>query len=87
MRSPRIGQARNTTASGATKLIDIASATPTYLTAEKKNRVDSSIMTEFTSCEPMRRVRNRPSPMRGMNTSATSTRCMTMRNQTICSGS
>ena len=69
------------------KLIDIASATPTYLTAEKKNRVDSSIMTEFTNCKPMRRVRNRPRPMRGMKTSATSTRWMMMRNQTICSGS
>ena len=87
MRSPRIGQARNTTTRGATKLIEIASATPTYFTAEKKNRVDSSIMTEFTTCEPMRRVRNSPRRMRGMNTSATRKRCRVTRNQTICTGS
>ena len=87
MRSPSNGQARNTTTSGAMKLIEIASATPTDLTAEKKSKVDSSIMTEFTSCKPIWRVRNSPSPMRGMKTSATSTRWMTMRNQTISRGS
>ena len=87
MRSPSSGQASSTTASGATKVTEIASATGIDLTAEKKNSVDSSIITELTNCVPMRRVRSSPSPMRGMNTTATSTRCETIRNQTICCGS
>ena len=73
--------------SGATKVTEIASATGIDFTAEKKNKVESSIMIELTNCVPMRRVRRRPSPMRGIKTAATRTRCETMRNQTICCGS
>ena len=87
IRSPSSGQASSTTASGATKVTEIASATGMDFTAEKKKSVESSIITELTNCVPMRRVRKSPSPMRGMNTAATSTRCETMRNQTICCGS
>ena len=87
MRSPSTGQASSTTASGATKLTAIASATPMNFTAEKKNSVDSSIMTELRNCSPMRWVRKRSRPMRGVKTSATSPRWTTMRNQTICVGS
>ena len=87
MRSPSSGQASRTTASGATKVTAIASATGMDLTAEKKNSVESIIVTELTNCVPMRRVRSRPSPMRGMNTAATNTRCRMIRNQTISCGS
>ncbi len=87
MRSPSSGQASSTTASGATKVTAIASATGMDFTAEKKNSVESIIITELTNCVPRRRVRSRPSPMRGMKTTATSTRCRMIRNQTISCGS
>ena len=86
MRSPSSGQARKTTASGATKLTATASATPTDRTAEKKNSVDSIMLTELANCRPMRRVRKRSSPRRGVNTAATSTTWTTTRNHTASTG-
>ena len=84
MRSPRIGQARKTTTSGATKVIDTASATGTNLTAPKNRKVDISMLTELMSCETGCRVRNSDMPMRGAKNSTTTSRCMEVRAQTIC---
>src|SRR5262249_32464828 len=87
MRSPRIGQARNTTASGAMKEIAIASVTPTYLAELKKKTIEPSKPAEQKTCCKGALVRSSARPRRGRKSTHISTRCTTSRTHTTsCQG-
>jgi hypothetical protein len=56
-----------------------------YLTAVKKQTVESSSISDRPNCTAGRRVRKMLHPRRGANSASTKIRCVALRAQMICS--